>query len=143
MVVGEKIRARREELNMTQDELAERMGYKSRSTIAKIEKGVNDVTQTNLLKFAEVLNTTPRYLMGWEDEQNRNSQLVPLISIMRDDDTFLNLADVYYEKRDKLAPIVTMLCADESFFNMVWELANLEDSQRASIDGLLSAFKKK
>lgn len=66
--IGEKIKKRRLELNISQDELAEKMGYKSRSTIAKIEKGVNDVVQTNIVKFAKILNTTPAYLMGWEDE---------------------------------------------------------------------------
>lgn len=66
--IGIKIKERREELGMSQDELALRMGYKSRSTIAKIEKGVNDVVQSNIVKFAEVLLTTPAYLMGWMDE---------------------------------------------------------------------------
>ena len=65
--IGNKIRERREELGMSQDELAVKMGYKSRSTIAKIEKGVNDVVQSNIVKFAEVLSTTPAYLMGWLD----------------------------------------------------------------------------
>ena len=66
--IGKKIRERREELGMSQDELAAKMGYKSRSTIAKIEKGVNDVVQSNIVKFAEVLSTTPAYLMGWLDD---------------------------------------------------------------------------
>ena len=57
---------------MSQDELAERMGYKSRSTIAKIEKGVNDVVQTNIVKFAEVLNTSIAFLMDWEEEQKNS-----------------------------------------------------------------------
>ena len=143
VVVGDKIRARREELGMTQDELAERMGYKSRSTITKIEKGVNDVTQSTLIKFAKALNTTPRYLLGWEDLQNQNSAIVPLISIMREDGEFVNLVDVFHQNRDKLQPLVSMMCADEEFLSMVWELANLDDSQRASIRNLLSAFKQK
>lgn len=65
--IGTRIKDRRIELGMSQDELAEKMGYKSRSTIAKIEKGVNDVVQTNIVKFAEILNTTTAYLMGWEE----------------------------------------------------------------------------
>ena len=65
--IGTRIKDRRIELGMSQDELAEKMGYKSRSTIAKIEKGVNDVVQANIVKFAEILNTTTAYLMGWEE----------------------------------------------------------------------------
>lgn len=71
--IGEKIRIRREELGMSQDELADKMGYKSRSTIAKIEKGVNDVVQTNIVKFAKVLNTSVAYLMGWEEENEKTT----------------------------------------------------------------------
>ena len=62
-----RIRARREELNLSQEELAKRMGYKSRSSINKIEMGENDIPQSKVEAFARALNTTPAYLMGWED----------------------------------------------------------------------------
>ena len=67
--VGKNILRRRKALGMTQEELAKRMGYKSKSTINKIELGINDIVQTKVVKFAEVLQTTPAYLMGWEDEE--------------------------------------------------------------------------
>ena len=63
-----RIRARREELNLSQEELAKRMGYKSRSSINKIEMGENDIPQSKVEAFARALNTTPAYLMGWEDD---------------------------------------------------------------------------
>ena len=37
MTVGERIAARRKDLNMTQEELARKLGYKSRSSVNKIE----------------------------------------------------------------------------------------------------------
>lgn len=55
---------------MTQEELATRMGYKSKSTINKIELGINDIVQSKVVKFAEVLQTTPAYLMGLENQKN-------------------------------------------------------------------------
>lgn len=61
----DRIRSRREELGMTQDELAQKMGYKSRSTIHKIETGDIDIAQSTVMRIAEALNTTPEYLMGW------------------------------------------------------------------------------
>ena len=70
--IGFRIKARREALGMSQDELAIKMGYKNRSTIAKIENGTNDVVQTNIVKFAEVLNTTIAYLMDWEEDNKKN-----------------------------------------------------------------------
>jgi 2-C-methyl-D-erythritol 4-phosphate cytidylyltransferase len=48
---------------MSQQELANAMGYKTRSTIAKIESGENDVSQKKLQKFAEVLDTTVEMLI--------------------------------------------------------------------------------
>ena len=64
--IGKRIKARREELGMTQEELAARLGYKSKTTIAKIENGTNDIVQSKVMEFAKMLDTTPAYLMGWE-----------------------------------------------------------------------------
>ena len=63
MAVGSNIKKRRYELRMSQQELADAMGYKTRSTIAKIEAGENDVSQRKLQKFAEVLDTTVEELI--------------------------------------------------------------------------------
>ena len=64
--IYKRIRARREELGISQEELAKRMGYKSRSSINKIEKGENDIPQSKIIAFAQALRTTPEALMGWE-----------------------------------------------------------------------------
>ena len=64
MAVGDNIKKRRFELNLSQQELADLMGYKSRSTIAKIESGENDINQQKLRKFAQVLDTTVDALIG-------------------------------------------------------------------------------
>ena len=66
MTLYDRIRRRREELEISQDELAKKLGYKSRSTIAKIESGENDITQSKIVAFAKALNVSPAYLMGWE-----------------------------------------------------------------------------
>lgn len=63
MSVGANIRRRRAELRMSQQELADAMGYKTRSTIAKIESGENDVSQKKLQRFAQVLDTTVEALI--------------------------------------------------------------------------------
>jgi transcriptional regulator with XRE-family HTH domain len=65
-----RIKERREELGMTQDELAQAMGYTSRSSIAKIESGSIDIPQSKISGFAEVLKTTVAWLMGW-DKKNQ------------------------------------------------------------------------
>lgn len=64
MSVGTNIKKRRYELRMSQQELAQAMGYKTRSTIAKIESGENDVSQKKLQRFAAVLDTTVEALIS-------------------------------------------------------------------------------
>lgn len=65
-MVGHRIKARRESLGMTQDELAEKVGYKHKTSISKIENNKTDISTTDLERFAEVLETTVQYLMGWD-----------------------------------------------------------------------------
>lgn len=66
MKLGDKVKKRREELGLSQEELAFKMGYKSRTSINKIEKG-RAISQKIIYRLSEVLEVTPAYLMGWED----------------------------------------------------------------------------
>ena len=66
--IGERVATRRRELGMTQQELADRLGYKSKTTINKIELGINDLRQRKIMEFAHVLKCSPAYLMGWTDD---------------------------------------------------------------------------
>ena len=59
-----RIRQRREQLGLSQEELAARMGYRSKSSITKLEKGINDLPRAKLEELAAALNTTPAWLMG-------------------------------------------------------------------------------
>lgn len=69
MTIGERIKEKRIELGLTQEELASRMGYKSKSTINKIEMGVNVMPVPKVAAFAAALDTTPTWLMGWSEEE--------------------------------------------------------------------------
>lgn len=69
-ILNHRIKERREALGLSQAELAKRLGYSDRSTIAKIESGINDITQSKIEAFARVLQTTPAYLMGWDEMYN-------------------------------------------------------------------------
>lgn len=63
--IGERIKALRVQNNLTQQELADRLHYKSRSTINKIELGINEIHPTKIFAFANALNTTPEYILGF------------------------------------------------------------------------------
>lgn len=65
--IYERIKSRREELGLTTEELAQRMGYKTRSSITKIETGKADIPQSKVKAFARALQTTTAYLMGDDD----------------------------------------------------------------------------
>lgn len=69
------IKKRRLELGLSQEDLANKMGYTSRSSIAKIESGKNDIPQSKIKAFAKALETTPGYLMGLDESYNDLSAL--------------------------------------------------------------------
>lgn len=67
MSIGKRIRERRKELGLTVDEVAEKLG-KNRATIYRYESDeIENMPITVLEPLAKILNTTPSYLMGWDD----------------------------------------------------------------------------
>jgi len=69
MKIGLRMKERRKELKMSAEELARKLG-KDRSTIYRYEKGDIENLPLDILEpIAEALETTPAYLMGWEQEQ--------------------------------------------------------------------------
>lgn len=75
MDIYDRIKEKRIELGMSQEDLAKKMGYSSRSSIAKVESGVVDISQSKIVAFAQALDTTPSYLMGWNEEKITSKEL--------------------------------------------------------------------
>lgn len=73
MKVGERIKARRIELGLTQEELAKRMGYSDKSAVCKAETSGDNITTSKINKFALHLNCSFDYLMGWESSTQETS----------------------------------------------------------------------
>ena len=67
------IKAKRLELGLSQGELAKLTGYTDRSSIAKVEAGRVDLSQSKIKAFANALHTTPQELMGWDGESAAKS----------------------------------------------------------------------
>lgn len=65
--IGNRIKQLRTEKDMSQDELAKRSGYGSRSTINKIELGINDVPQSKIKAIAEALGVSVGTLLCWDE----------------------------------------------------------------------------
>ena len=119
MNIGKRIKAKREELNMSQDELAHKLGYKSRSTINKIETGINDISQSKVVDFANALNTTVRYLMGWDTSEDSS------ISLTTDEQ---KLIDNYRSLNEEGQQIV---------FNLVDGIVKTENYKKSAPDELV------
>lgn len=97
--IGSRIRAKREELGMTQEQLANKLGYKSKSSITKIESGDRDLRQKKIKTIADALSTTPDYLMGWStDSTSTHSRLEHSLGVIS-----LSLDDEQLEKLIKFA----------------------------------------
>ena len=113
--IGENIRRKREELGLSQDELATRVGYRHRTSINKIELGINDLPQNKIVKFAEALQTTPAVLMGWVDEETS-------------------------KKNDARASIAFQSSYDKKLFEMIKKISKLTPEQRKIVNSVLDAF---
>lgn len=63
MTIGEKLKELRIERGWSQEQVANYLGYKSRSTVNKIELGINDLTQSKILAFAKLFHIEPGNLL--------------------------------------------------------------------------------
>lgn len=104
MGIGKRIKKRREELQLSQDELAKKVGYTSRSTINKIEKEINDITKSKIVAFADALDTTPAYLMGWDNDLEKKAEEFKPYTI----ETLKKIIDSYPELSYKSLATVCM-----------------------------------
>ena len=85
MKLYENIRNLRIQNKWSQAKLAELTGYTDRSSIAKIESGLVDLSQTKIEKFARVFNVSPVDLMGFESRAELESEILFLFDKLDDD----------------------------------------------------------
>lgn len=85
MTIGERVKAARIKKGYTQEELAQRLGYKSRSSVNKIETG-RDIPRSMVVRLAELLDVTPAYLMGWAEPEPETASAVSLEQLMQKHD---------------------------------------------------------
>lgn len=116
MNVGERIKQKRIELNMSQDELAKKVGYKSRSSIQKIEAS-RDLPLRKVSKMARALDVSPGYLMGWEEPKKTpdlmmiggNAQSLPVFAEGDDIEKALELYKAYSDASHDVQSAIEIL----------------------------------
>ena len=130
---GKRIKEKRLALKMTQEELAKKTGYTSRSSINKIELGLVDLPQSKILSIANALETTPAYLMGWELDST------PSLDIT-------TIPGIFIPNKKKLPMFGKIACgepiyADESFegYIEVEDCVNADFCLRAKGDSMIGA----
>lgn len=109
MTVGERIKNKRLELGYSQDELAKKAGYKSRSSINKIELS-RDLPLNKIEIVARALECSPSYLMGWtEIEENANMDVELTNMEKRIKEYALKLAKLEIDKQEHVMNLIDML----------------------------------
>lgn len=83
------IKIRRNELGISQQQLAEMVGYKGKSMIAQIEKGGVDLSSTMITRFAQALKTTESALMGWEEKAEPSIENAAILADLMHDTRLL------------------------------------------------------
>ncbi len=114
--IGKRIRKRRLEVGLTQDQLAALMGYTSKTSISKIETGKEDnLTLDRVAKFAAVLDTTPGYIMGWQDAELSMDNADALADLMHDAELLENVKKIMMmdiKKREALYKYIDFLSSN-------------------------------
>jgi transcriptional regulator with XRE-family HTH domain len=117
MKIGERIKRRRQELEWSQRDLAAKMNYSHHSTLARIESGQVDVTQSRIVQFSEVLGVSIAYLMGWEEDETKNDILSDIIVDLRTDSELLDIVDglrkLDAEKRAAIKSLISAFSTDK------------------------------
>ena len=113
----ENIKRYRVEAKLSQAELARRTGYTDRSSIAKIEKGLVDLSQSKIKQFADVLGVTPGHLMGWDEKPA--------------------------EELQGMGALAAQLLMDEEAMEMARDIMSLGEADRYALRLVIASMKQK
>lgn len=139
MTIGERVKKLRTEKGMTQEELAGKLGYKSKSSVTHIENG-RDIPRSMIVKLADILETTPSYLMGWEDKPAPTPAQDPITTLT---DHYDNIFPVKLKRFPMLGEIACgepiFACEDRENFVMADMDIRADFCLRAKGDSMVGA----
>ena len=105
MRIGERIKQRRLELGYTADALAKLLN-KNRATIYRYENGDIENMPIDVLEpLAKALNTTPAYLMGWQEPHQGSTSTLS----KQTEDYYLDAETAEYAEMLRTRPEMCML----------------------------------
>lgn len=138
--IGKRIKDRREELGLSQEELAQRLGYKNKSSIAKIEAGINDIVLSKAEAFAKALETNVFYLMGWVESPEESPGEPPEAPEPITQNYYINdesaaILQELYENEDKRILLdATKDVSPDDLKNLINLVRSLGQKKRGDID---------
>lgn len=129
MTIGDRVKMLRIQKDMTQLELAKKLGYKSKSSVAHIENG-RDIPRAMVVTLADALDTTPAFLMGWEDKKAPADDWSELSGM---------LAAVPADKLEQLTKTIELMSQnpDGDWLGLVELLAQVPKSDYVLVEGFL------
>lgn len=84
MTIGERIRTKREEYNISQTELASRVGI-TKQSLYKYEKGIiTNIPSDTIERLSEALYCSPAYIMGWSDGSGESDKVKKALELYED-----------------------------------------------------------
>ena len=118
MTKGERIKLLREKANMTQEELAKLLNT-TKQTIYKYEQSVvTNIPSDRVERIAEVLNSTPAYIMGWESDKPETSK-----------------------KIDATTDVLIRMETDKQYSELVLTLYKMDDDRLSAVKAMLDSLK--
>ena len=118
MTKGERIKLLREKANMTQEELAKLLNT-TKQTIYKYEQSVvTNIPSDRVERIAEVLNTTPAYIMGWQSDTPETSK-----------------------KIDATTDVLIRMETDKQYSELVLTLYKMDDDRLSAVKAMLDSLK--
>lgn len=120
MGIGQRIKKTREKLGIPQAELARMVGITKQSLYKYENSIITNIPSSKIEAIANTLDTTPAYLMGWDDNYNEET----------------------IKKEDAVSDIFIRLRNDDKFYEAAQKLYNLNDKQLDAVIAMLSSFEQ-
>lgn len=92
-LTGKRIREKRIELGLSQDELAKKLNV-NRTTVAKWESGDNNLKQSKVVSIAKALDCSPTWLIGLNEDE---MEFVNKEQILKNITSYMDRFNAYYQ----------------------------------------------
>ena len=144
MTTGQKVKYLRQRLGLTQEELANKIGWKTKSSVAHIEQD-RDLPIDKIKLIADILGTTGAYLMGWERDPEKVDYVIPA----NDDATravkliITVLADAIVESKGGVTEIAYTKDEGEGEVTMTDAVKNADQKAEESRQAAKAAYQAK